>query len=147
MFESSANMAKRGITLTDLRVHTKWRYAANGHTAKLEITEVEQLDIKLDSGLSVASEWGQGDKSHTRQRAPGTLRWWYEAAVVMHELDEVMDKSLWIIPGEKADWSMEDICKTGALSRLYGPALATLDGMDDIGREMDNRECEGVHVG
>ncbi|KAK5657128.1 hypothetical protein OQA88_3656 [Cercophora sp. LCS_1] len=133
-------VAKFGVTIGNVRANTTWRYASTDSRATLEVTEVEQLKLRTakDYGggrvKAAAVDWQAGDVG-----APGELRWWYEAAVVAPAVEDWFVGNQDLGLGQKAAWPVEDLGKSGVLLDLHGPALATLAGLDNLGRAMDNR--------
>lgn len=137
--------------VNEVRVLTKWRHISLDRKSALEITEVQQLEMKPYSQGLYSGSWDSWEGTLARpwtQRATKERRYegefprWYEAAIVSLELEQLFQQNLLLQLGEKADWNPEDVKARGLLAAIYNPALKMVKAMDHVGRQDDNHMSE-----
>jgi hypothetical protein len=139
---------KVSVEVKEIRTLTKWRHLSLDKKSALEITEVQQLEIVEYDGDDYSGSWStfQGylarpwsNKRCKENRDKGEYPLWYEAAVVLLELEELCGKNAPLRVGQKADWDAEDLRARGIFPSFYRPALQMVKQMDHVGRLDDNR--------
>ncbi|KAK4181329.1 hypothetical protein QBC36DRAFT_368849 [Triangularia setosa] len=134
-------------TIRAVRVLTRWYYASIDRKSELQITEVEQLDMDTIEDIPNATPGEKTKRIHAHPRPPkacqdkqrhGDFERWYEAAVVSTQLRESCQMNSSLKLGDAAGWSVEEMYRYGGFTTLYGPALAMVKQMDQIGQYEDN---------
>ncbi|KAK4229094.1 hypothetical protein QBC38DRAFT_387091 [Podospora fimiseda] len=135
------------VSITHVRVLTKWRHLSPDKESALEITEVEQLLLE-QLPYDPSSPDGMLRKDyHARPYDPETSKKmkgngdpvrWYEAAVVSTVLERSFRQNMFIVPGEKAEWEVTNLQASKSFPSLYQSVLTMIRLMDKIGGDNDN---------
>ncbi|KAK3984842.1 hypothetical protein QBC44DRAFT_251997 [Cladorrhinum sp. PSN332] len=135
------------VSVKNARVLTKWRHSSPDLKSALEITEVEQMDVKQLSWHNSNPQGMLQKNYHARRYGPETSKKmkrdgdptrWYEAAVVSTVIEDVFKMNSLISPGEKADWEVPNLQAMKAFPPLYESVLTMVRLMDRIGGDNDN---------
>ncbi|KAK1781881.1 hypothetical protein QBC45DRAFT_457733, partial [Copromyces sp. CBS 386.78] len=134
-------------TITSVRVLSKWRHLSQDKRSALDITEVEQLEIKCNParpGMPKSAGEAHAWKTKTRKErlAVGEVQRWYEASVSSLNLEKLLEKNKPLKTGERAGWSHAELKQDGILESICCPALQMLKHMDQVGGLEDNKQEE-----
>lgn len=111
----------------------------------LDITEVEQLEIKYKSTLpgmpkSAGEAHTWNEKTRKLRQDNGEVQRWYEASVSSLKLDKLLEKNKALRAGERAEWTLPELRQDGILESLCCPALQMLKHMDQVGGLENNHQ-------
>ncbi|KAK0657264.1 hypothetical protein B0T16DRAFT_401293 [Cercophora newfieldiana] len=139
---------------TAARVLTKCRYDSRRPGAFLEVTEIEQLDVKITTVKQNTKKGNAGparadrpvrvsawsDEVRAMKKNGGEFPFWYELSVGSTKLEEAFRKNESIRVGEKADWDpSEFVCKgNAAFYDMYAPAIEMARQLPELGQYTDN---------
>ncbi|KAK4136680.1 hypothetical protein BT67DRAFT_454463 [Trichocladium antarcticum] len=134
------------VAVNAVRVLTKWRHASVNGASELEITEVEQLEVRSCSEGAYSDEDWEASSARPwtpreiqQRRSKGEVPRWYEAAVVSPAAEDLFQQNLSLGLGDKTGWDVGTLRERGILRGVYGPALQMVREMDHVGRSDDNR--------
>jgi hypothetical protein len=145
-----------GVDVTAARVLTTWRCdSARADGAFLEITEIEQLDLKVTSIKLTPNEAGKvdpgkpdrsvgvsawSDELRHEKSDRGELPYWYEVSVGSQKLEEAFKENKSLKLGEKASWDASEFTSEGnaAFYEMYAPALEMVGRLQQLGQYSDN---------
>ncbi|KAK4451694.1 hypothetical protein QBC34DRAFT_458043 [Podospora aff. communis PSN243] len=149
-----------GVDVTAARVLTTWRCdSARSSSAFLEVTEVEQLDLKVNDVESTTKAAGNVDNSQpdrsvrvsawsnelrVEKRDQGEFPYWYEVSVGSDKLEEAFEENKSLKLGEKASWDASEFTSDGnaAFYEMYAPALEMAKQLQHLGQYTDNNQSE-----
>ncbi|KAK0731301.1 hypothetical protein B0H67DRAFT_67838 [Lasiosphaeris hirsuta] len=136
------NDTSSGVTVKTVRIGTRWRYLSSDSKGALEIKEVEQLTVEIKpnkNGLQgmIARRWEK--QKPDSEKLWGLTQRWFEASVTSTEAESLFRQNIGLGLGQKADWTPEQLRESGIFYSIYGPALAMLGHMDQVGANEDNK--------
>ncbi|KAK3341244.1 hypothetical protein B0T25DRAFT_557794 [Lasiosphaeria hispida] len=137
------NDTSSGVTVKTVRIGTRWRYLSSNSKSALEIKEVEQLTVHVKDDKNVLQEmvarrWKK--RKPDSEEAWGLTQRWFEASVTSTKAESLFRQNMGLGFGQKADWTPQELREGGIFYSIYGPALAMLEYMDQVGANEDNRQ-------
>lgn len=123
------------ITIHNVRIRQVYRAQHHNRKTFLDITRV--MPTEADKGL--------GGNRYRRVRSlprdspeTGVFSQWFEASISSARLEELLQQNERLIPGEEADWTVEQVQKEGLLGELTDEAFAIVKEIDGVGVLCDN---------
>lgn len=142
--EASVTGHESPIVIEDVRARQVCRFLHQNKKTYLDITRilptrlVTSQDPKYRKVRGVLAKSSVDNPCTGDNPLTGEFAQWFEASVSSVRLEQLLKQNQDMIPGEEADWSVEQIEQEKLLADIYQQAAETVKKMDGVGVECDN---------
>lgn len=142
--EASVTGHESPIIVEDVRARQVCRFQHQNKKTYLDITRilptrvVTSQDPKYRKVRGVLAKSSVDNPCAGDNPVTGEFAQWFEASVSSVRLEELLQQNQDMIPGEEADWSVEQIEQEKLLTEIYQQAAEIVAKMDGVGVECDN---------
>lgn len=142
--EASVTGHESPIIIEDVRARQVCRFQHQNKKTYLDITRilptrlVTSQDPKYRKVRGVLAKSSVDKPCAGDNPLTGEFAQWFEASVSSVRLEELLQQNQDMIPGDEADWSVEQIEQEKLMTDIYQQAAEIVKKMDGVGVECDN---------
>lgn len=142
--ETSVTGHESPIVVEDVRARQVCRFQHQNKQTFLDITRilptrvVTSQDPKYRKVRGVLAKSSVDNPCAGDNPLTGEFAQWFEASVSSVRLEELLQQNQDLVPGDEADWSVEQIEQEKLLTDIYQQAAEIVKKMDGVGVECDN---------
>lgn len=134
----------KAIIIQDVRARQVCRFQHQNKKTYLDISRIlptkviSSRDSKYRKVRGVLTQSSVDDPSAGDSPMTGEFAQWYEASLSSVRLEELLQQNQALVPGDEADWSVEQIEQEQLLTDIYQQAAEVVKKMNGIGVECNN---------
>lgn len=142
--EASVTGPESPIVVEDVRARQVCRFQHRNKKTFLDITRilptrlVTSHDPKYRKVRGVLAKSSVENPCAGDNPLTGEFAQWFEASVSSVRLEELLQQNQDLVPGEEADWSLDQIEQEGLLRDIYQQTAEIVKNIDGVGVECDN---------
>lgn len=122
------------ITIRDVRIRQVYRIQHHNQGTFLDITRVMPTEAEEHNG--VRTGWIRNRLWDDPEI--GAFSHWFEVSISSARLEKLLEQNERLIPGDEADWTIEQLQREGLLAELADEAFAIVGKIDGVGVLCDN---------